>query len=60
MWLPSGIIAACGHVDGKEGGGTPQLLLYPQYHLDNTSLLARLPLKQVGPASPPTGLRTED
>lgn len=46
MWLPGGIIAACAYVDGKEGGGAPQLLLYPQYHLDNASLLARLPLKQ--------------
>ncbi|PSC67405.1 Quino amine beta chain-like RIC1-like guanyl-nucleotide exchange factor [Micractinium conductrix] len=46
-WLPAGVIAAVAHVEGKEGGGTPQLLLYPQYHLDNASLLARLPLKQV-------------
>lgn len=45
-WLPAGVIAAVAHVEGKEGGGTPQLLLYPQYHLDNASLLARLPLKQ--------------
>lgn len=47
MWLPGGVIVAVAHVDGKEGGGSPQLLLYPQYHLDNASLLARLPLKQV-------------
>ena len=47
MWLPGGIIAACAHVDTKEAAGAPQLLLYPQYHLDNSSLLARMPLKQV-------------
>ena len=61
MWLPRGIIAAVAHIDGggaaAAGGGTkgkaaaasalaPQLLLYPQYHLDHASLLARLPLKQ--------------
>ncbi len=47
MWLPGGVIAAVAYVDGKEGAAAPQLLLYPQYHLDNASLLARLPLKQV-------------
>lgn len=47
MWLPGGVIAAVAYVDGKDGAGAPQLLLYPQYHLDNASLLARLPLKQV-------------
>ncbi|KAL4420208.1 hypothetical protein ABPG77_011424, partial [Micractinium sp. CCAP 211/92] len=47
MWLPGGVIAAVAYVDGKAGAAAPQLLLYPQYHLDNASLLARLPLKQV-------------
>lgn len=47
MWLPDGVIAAVAYVDGKDGAAAPQLLLYPQYHLDNASLLARLPLKQV-------------
>jgi hypothetical protein len=50
VWLPGGIIAACAHVDTKEAAGAPQLLLYPQYHLDNASLLARMPLKQVSAA----------
>ncbi|KAL4448516.1 hypothetical protein ABPG75_005735 [Micractinium tetrahymenae] len=47
LWLPGGVIAAVAYVDGKDGAAAPQLLLYPQYHLDNASLLARLPLQQV-------------
>jgi hypothetical protein len=48
LWLPSGVVAAVAHVEGRGGKEAgPQLLLYPQYHLDNASLLARVPLKQV-------------
>ncbi|PRW44970.1 RAB6A-GEF complex partner 1-like isoform A [Chlorella sorokiniana] len=51
MWLPGGVIAAVAHVEGGGGRGqeaaSPQLLLYPQYHLDSASLLARMPLPQV-------------
>jgi hypothetical protein len=56
VWLPGGIIAACAHVDTKEAAGAPQLLLYPQYHLDNASLLARMPLNQVSAALCPLWL----
>ena len=56
VWLPGGIIAACAHVDTKEATGAPQLLLYPQYHLDNASLLARMPLNQVSAALCPLWL----
>lgn len=51
MWLPGGVIAAVAHVEGGGRGqeaASPQLLLYPQYHLDSASLLARMPLPQVG------------
>jgi len=51
MWLPGGVIAAVAHVEGGGRGKeapSPQLLLYPQYHLDSASLLARMPLQQVG------------
>lgn len=60
MWLPGGIVAAVAHVSsGSSGGrgsdaggaGAPQLLLYPHDHLDAASLLARLPLQQVGCAA---------
>lgn len=48
MWLPGGVIAAVALVDGGRGEpAAPQLLLYPQSHLDSASLLARLPLQQV-------------
>lgn len=52
VWLPR-VIVVCAHVDGVAGGGggpaehtAAQLLLYPRYHLDNSSLLARYPLAQ--------------
>ena len=51
MWLSGGVSAAVAHVEGGGRGqeaASPQLLLYPQYHLDSASLLARMPLPQVG------------
>ena len=50
MWLAGGVIAAVAHVEGAGRGqeaASPQLLLYPQHHLDSASLLARMPLQQV-------------
>ncbi len=55
MWLPR-IVLACASVgggrersgSGNSSVGSAELLLYPRYHLDNSSLLARYPLPQVG------------
>jgi hypothetical protein len=55
LWLPR-IVVACALVGGD--GDAPaqvQLLLYPRYHLDNESLLARYPLNEVR-----SGFRVED
>lgn len=52
LWLPR-VVVACAHVGpAASQQATPsnlpcQLLLYPRYHLDHSSLLARYPLSQV-------------
>ena len=48
LWLPR-VVVACALVGGAKKGDKAgcQLLLYPRYHLDNSSLLARYPLVQV-------------
>lgn len=53
LWLPR-VVVVCAYV-GAAPTTTPkpanlpcQLLLYPRYHLDHSSLLARYPLPQVG------------
>ncbi len=52
LWLPR-VVLVCAYV-GAATNTTPkpanlqcQLLLYPRYHLDHSSLLARYPLPQV-------------
>ena len=48
VWLPRVVVACvCVHPGGRtvpKSGA--QLLFYPRYHLDNSSLLARYPLEQ--------------
>ena len=52
LWLPR-VVVACAYVgaatnpDPKPANLPCQLLLYPRYHLDHSSLLARYPLPQV-------------
>ena len=46
MWLPR-IILACVSQPSFTAAGSAELLLYPRYHLDNASLLARYQLPQV-------------
>ena len=41
------IVVACAHVEGERGTAPAELLLYPRYHLDNSSLLARFPLPTI-------------
>ncbi|KAL3150452.1 hypothetical protein ABBQ32_000282 [Trebouxia sp. C0010 RCD-2024] len=51
LWLPR-VVVACAYVgaatnqDPKPANLACQLLLYPRYHLDHSSLLARYPLAQ--------------
>lgn len=49
LWLPR-VVVACALIGGAKKGDKAgcQLLLYPRYHLDNSSLLARYSLVQVG------------
>jgi hypothetical protein len=46
MWLPR-IVLACVSQPSSTAAGSAELLLYPRYHLDNASLLARYQLPQV-------------
>ena len=52
LWLPR-VVVACAYVGAatnqnpKPANLPCQLLLYPRYHLDHSSLLARYPLAQV-------------
>ena len=52
LWLPR-VVVACAYVaaatkqNPKPANLPCQLLLYPRYHLDHSSLLARYPLAQV-------------
>lgn len=53
LWLPR-VVAVCASGDGaagRGGGGGPgaQLLLFPRFHLDSSSLLARYALAQARP-----------
>jgi hypothetical protein len=41
------IVVACAHVEGDRSAAPAELLLYPRYHLDNGSRLARFPLATV-------------
>jgi len=48
VWLPRVVVACvCVHPGGRSVPKSgAQLLFYPRYHLDNSSLLARYPLEQ--------------
>ena len=48
VWLPRVVVACvCVHPGGRSVAKSgAQLLFYPRYHLDNSSLLARYPLEQ--------------
>lgn len=52
LWLPR-VVLVCAYVGSASSSGPKaaslpcQLLLYPRYHLDHSSLLARYPLPQV-------------
>lgn len=55
LWLPR-VVVVCAYVGATTSSHGPkpanlpcQLLLYPRYHLDHSSLLARYPLPQVSP-----------
>ncbi len=55
LWLPR-VVLVCAYVGATTSSHGPkpanlpcQLLLYPRYHLDHSSLLARYPLPQVSP-----------
>ena len=48
VWLPRVVVACVSvHPGGRSAAKSgAQLLFYPRYHLDNSSLLARYPLEQ--------------
>jgi len=53
LWLPR-VVLVCAYVGATTSSHSPkpanlpcQLLLYPRYHLDHSSLLAQYPLPQV-------------
>ena len=53
LWLPR-VVAVCASGDagaGRGGGQGAQLLLFPRFHLDSSSLLARYALAQARPTA---------